>query len=74
MQEKMEEWKKNVVQLDKDHAKGKSLNVRLIYTEPSEYDVAFNWISRKLNGGKNQRNGLLSLSVNAMKIGPVLQE
>ena len=25
MQEKMEEWKKNVVQLDKDHAKGKSL-------------------------------------------------
>ncbi len=24
MQERMEEWKKNVVQLDKDHAKGRN--------------------------------------------------
>ena len=27
MQEKMEEWKKNVVQLDKDHAKGKTVKI-----------------------------------------------
>ena len=74
MQEKMEEWKKNVVQLDKDHAKGTNLNMSLVHTEPSEYGVAINWISGKLNGGKDQRNGSLLCSVNTIKIGPVLQE
>ena len=38
LQEKMEEWKKTVVQLDKDHAKGKS--VTTIYMVQLDKDHA----------------------------------